>query len=198
MKIWGYARVSSTEQNLDRQIAALIEHGISEREIITDKASGKDFERTGYKLLKDRLLRDGDTLVVKELDRIGRNAELIKSEWHSLQSMGVDIVVLDSPILNTANKSDLEKTLISTIVFELLTYMAEKERVKIRARQAEGIAAARASGKALGRPTIPIPENFEDVYSKVQAHEITATAAMNLLDLRRNTYYRFTHQMNLH
>lgn len=195
MKVWGYARVSSTEQNLERQIISLTEYGINEREIITDKASGKDFERTGYKLLKDRLLRAGDTLVVKELDRIGRNAELIKSEWHNLQSMGVDIVVLDSPILNTANKSDLEKTLISTIVFELLTYMAEKERIKIKARQAEGIAAARAAGKALGRPTIPIPKNFEDVFSQVKAHKITATAAMDLLGLKRNTYYKFA---NLH
>ena len=113
--------------------------------------SGKDFNRNGYLKLKNSLLRDGDTLVIKELDRLGRNMDMIKNEWQEIQSKGIDIVVLDTPILNTKNKSDLEKKLIANIVFELLTYMAEKERIKIKTRQAEGIAAAKARGVRFGR-----------------------------------------------
>lgn len=137
-RTYGYARVSSTEQNLDRQIEALTEYGVDERDIITDKQSGKDFQRSGYLALKQQMLREGDTLVIKEMDRLGRDYEAIKNEWQELQRMGVDIVIIDTPILNTKEKSDLEKSLICNIVFELLAYTAEKERRKIRTRQAEG------------------------------------------------------------
>ena len=125
-KLYGYARVSSKEQNLDRQIEALKEYGVNERDIITDKQSGKDFNREGYKTLKEQLLRSGDVLVIKELDRLGRNMAQIKEEWNDLQAKEINIVVIDTPILNTEGKSNLEKPLISNIVFELLSYMAEK------------------------------------------------------------------------
>ena len=129
-KLYGYARVSTREQNLDRQIEELKKYGIEERDIITDKQSGKDFNRNGYKTLKESLLRKGDTLVIKELDRLGRDMEQIKQEWRALEEAGINLIVLDNPILNTEGKTDLEKKLISNIVFELLSYMAEKERQK--------------------------------------------------------------------
>lgn len=137
-RTYGYARVSSTEQNLDRQIEALLEYGVEERDIVTDKQSGKDFQRKGYLALKNQMLRPGDTLVIKEMDRLGRDYGAIKDEWLDIQHMGMDIVIIDTPILNTKEKSDLEKNLICSIVFELLAYTAEKERRKIRIRQSDG------------------------------------------------------------
>ena len=122
--IYGYARVSTKEQNEDRQIETLTKFGVEKKYIKVDKASGKDFNRPKYQLLKNEILRTGDTLVIKELDRLGRNMEEIKKEWQDLSNMGIDIVIIDSPILNTDNKTDLEKNLISNIVFELLSYMA--------------------------------------------------------------------------
>ena len=188
-KIYGYIRVSTKEQNLDRQRQALLEYGVNERDIIEDKQSGKDFNRQGYQTLKNSLLREGDILVIKELDRIGRNMDMIKTEWHELQSMGIDIVVLDTPILNTKNKSDLEKKLIANIVFELLSYMAEKERIKIKTRQAEGIAIAKAKGLYKGRKKI-VHDNFESVYSEWKSGNITAVKAMEKLNMKKTTFYR--------
>lgn len=198
-KIYAYARVSTKEQNLDRQMEVLIPYVENERDIITDKASGKDFNREGYTLLKEKLLRSGDTLVIKELDRLGRDMDMIKEEWNSLIKMGVNIIVIDTPILNTTNKSDLEKNLISNIVFELLTYMAEKERQKIRSRQAEGIKAmpinkegkkySKKSGMATGRPKIE-SDNFIEIYSLWKNGEITAVKAMELTNLTKATFYR--------
>ena len=193
-KIFGYARVSSKDQNLDRQIKELIKYGVEERDIIVDKQSGKDFNRNGYKTLKDNLLRAGDTLVIKELDRLGRNMEQIKLEWKELEDKGVSIVVVDNPILNTAGKTDLEKKLISNIVFELLSYMSEKERLKIRQRQAEGIKIAKDKGRRFGRPTIEYPENWKEVYNKWINKEITAVKAMNELSLKKNTFYKLVKQ----
>jgi len=191
---YGYARVSSKEQNLDRQIEALHAYGVQEREIIEDKASGKDFEREGYIMLKSGLLRKGDTLVIKELDRLGRDYEAIKSEWHELVEMGVDIEVIDTPILNTSNKSDLERNLITSIVFEITAYVAEKERLKIRSRQKEGIACARANGKQIGRPKAQFPDNWAEVYAEWMSKEITAVRAMELLKLKPNTFYKFARE----
>lgn len=191
-KVFGYARVSSKEQNLDRQIEALKDFGITdERDIIIDKASGKDFNREGYKLLTTQLLRPGDTLVIKELDRLGRNMKQIKEEWNSLLKRDININVIDTPILNTSGKTDLEKTLISNIVFELLSYMAEKEREKIRQRQAEGIKALKDknNGKGIGRPKTDRPSNFEEVYNDWKAGSITAKVAMEKLGLKRTTFY---------
>ena len=188
-KLYGYAMVSSKEQNLDRQIEALKDYGINERDIIIDKQSGKGFNREGYKKLKEQLLRSGDVLVIKELDRLGRNMAQIKEEWNYLQSKEINIVVLDTPILNTEGKSNLEKTLISNIVFELLIYISEKERVKIKQRQAEGIANAKAKGKHLGRPRIEYPGNFKEVYDKWKSKEITGVKAMELMNLKKNSFY---------
>lgn len=192
-KIYGYARVSTKEQNLDRQIAELMKYVANERDIITDKASGKDFNRAGYISLRDTFLRPGDTLVIKELDRLGRDMNMIKEEWNTLLKMGVDIIVIDTPMLNTKGKDTLEKTLISNIVFELLSYMAQKERDKIRSRQAEGIAAlkARNNGKGIGRPvTIELSDSFIEAYRQWKAEGITAVRAMELSGLSKATFYR--------
>lgn len=189
---FGYARVSTKEQNLDRQIHALKEYGIEDRNIITDTASGKDFDRAGYTLLKSKLLRKGDTLVIKELDRLGRSMDLIKQEWQDLKNMGVDIEIIDMPILNTNGKSDLEKNLISNIVLELLSYVAESERLKIKQRQKEGIDRLRArnGGKGIGRPKIDFPTNWKEVYNMWKDKKVTAVAAMEYLGLKKNTFYR--------
>lgn len=195
-KIYSYARVSTKEQNLDRQLEAINNYckenhiKLEERDIISDKQSGKDFNREGYLTLKNSLLRDGDTLIIKELDRLGRDMTMIKEEWQELQNKGVSIIVIDTPILNTVGKTDLEKILISNIVFELLSYMAEKERIKIRQRQAEGIAIAKEKGKYKGRKKIEIDDAFKKVYDKWKAEEITAYKAMELTGLKRNTFYR--------
>ena len=193
-KIFGYARVSSKDQNLDRQIEELIKYGVEERDIIVDKQSGKDFNRNGYKTLKYNLLRNGDTLVIKELDRLGRNMEQIKVEWKELEDVGVNLVVIYNPILNTAGKTDLEKKLISNIVFELLSYMSEKERLKIKQRQAEGIKIAKEKGKKLGRPKVGYPDNWEEVYNRWLNKEITAVVAMYELNLKKNTFYKLVKQ----
>lgn len=189
-KLYGYARVSTREQNLDRQIEELKKYGVEERDIITDKQSGKDFNRNGYKTLKESLLRKGDTLVIKELDRLGRDMEQIKQEWRALEEAGISLIVLDNPILNTEGKTDLEKKLISNIVFELLSYMAEKERQKIRQRQAEGIKIAQEQGKKFGRPKAEYPNNWEEIYNSWKEKNITAVVAMEKLNLKKNTFYK--------
>lgn len=189
-RVFGYARVSTTEQHLDRQIEALKKYGIAGRDIITDKFSGKDFNRTGYLTLKEHILRPGDTLVIKELDRLGRNYEQIKEEWRELQTMQVDIVILDMPLLNTAEKSDLEKSLIANIVFELLAYTAEKERQKIKTRQEEGIRLALEKGVRFGRPKLPLPEKFFDECALwLEGHQ-SAVATMRKLGMKKTSFYK--------
>lgn len=191
--VFVYIRVSSKEQNIDRQSQLIYDYcasnGINIDRTFVDKMSGKDFNRPQYQALK-LCLRTGDTLIVKELDRLGRNMEQIKIEWQILQSMGIDILVIDTPILNTTQKSDLEKILISNIVFELLAYMAEKERVKIKQRQAEGISIAKAKGKRFGRPMLKYPDDWNEKYSMWRNNEITAVEAMKLLNLSPSTFYR--------
>ena len=189
-RTYGYARVSSTEQNLDRQVEALLAYGVEERDIITDKQSGKDFQRSGYLALKNQMLRPGDTLVIKEMDRLGRDYSAIKDEWLDIQKMGVDIVIIDTPLLNTKEKSDLEKNLICSIVFELLAYTAEKERRKIRTRQAEGIKLALDRGVKFGRPETTLPENYAKVIGLWQSGSITAVEAMRRLGLKKTTFYK--------
>lgn len=205
-KTYAYARVSTKEQNLDRQLEAISaycrDNNIQideEREIIKEKKSGKDFNRENYIVLKENFLRKGDTLIIKELDRLGRDMAMIKEEWHDLQKKGIEIVVIDTPILNTVGKTDLEKTLIANIVFELLSYMAEKERVKIRQRQAEGIAAMkigengkRISSKTkryIGRPEVKYPVNWKEIYPKWKNREITGRKAMEIMNLKTNSFY---------
>ena len=184
---WGYIRVSSSDQNLDRQEQALLEYGVQPDFVIQDKASGKDFNRTGYLTLK-KSLKAGDTLVIKELDRLGRDAEGIKEEWQSLKGQGIDIVVIDQPILNTVGKDDLTKNLISNIVFELLTYMAESERIKIKKRQQEGLAQAKARGVKIGRP-----KKQDEVNKAVEMYlNNTSTVAeiLTLCGVSRATFYK--------
>ena len=189
-KTYYYARVSTTEQNLDRQIELFRFLGADDRDIITDKQSGKDFQRSGYLALKNQMLRPGDTLVIKEMDRLGRDYSAIKDEWLDIQKMGVDIVIIDTPILNTKEKSDLEKNLICSIVFELLAYTAEKERRKIRSRQAEGIKLALDRGVKFGRPETALPENYAEVIGLWQSGSITAVEAMKQLGLKKTTFYK--------
>lgn len=201
-KVYAYCRVSHNDQNVSRQVTAVkayaLEHELvlDERDIIIDKASGKDFCRDGWRLLKEHLLRPQDILIIKELDRLSRDYNGIKEEWHNLCFMNINIVIIDTPILNTLEKSDLEKTLISNIVFELLAYMAEAERKKIRQRQAEGIANAKANGKKLGRPKIIIPDNFDSVIDKWKQGDITAKTAMSLLRLKRTSFYRLVKKLS--
>jgi len=190
--VFAYIRVSSKQQNTDRQLEAINEYanekGLTINRIIEETQSGKDFNRNMYKSLKDTL-RSGDLLIIKELDRLGRNMHQIKHEWQSLETLGVSIIIIDTPILNTVDKSDLERTLISNIVFELLSYMAEKERIRLMTRQAEGIAIAKTKGKYAGRKRIQC-DNFDTVYKSWKAGEITATKAMEQLNLKRDTFYR--------
>lgn len=199
-KAFGYVRVSTTEQNTGRQLEAIRDYcntnNISidiERDIFQDKQSGKDMNRPQYKALK-QCLRSGDTLIIKEIDRLGRNMEQIKEEWQEITKAGINIVVIDTPILNTTNKTDLEKTLISNIVFELLAYMAEKERQKIRQRQAEGIVVAKAKGKHLGRPKAEYPCNWDSVYKEWKDGDIKAIEAMKIMNLKKNTFYNLVKQ----
>ncbi|HFL2500833.1 TPA: recombinase family protein [Clostridioides difficile] len=194
-RAYGYVRVSTKEQNVDRQVQALKEYGIEDRNILIDRVSGKDFNRPSYKVLKESILRKGDKLVIKELDRLGRNMNAIKQEWQDLIDMGIDIVILDTPVLNTNNKTNLEKSLISNIIFELLSYLGEKERLKIRARQREGIELLKEknNGKGIGRPKINFPQDWEEVYKSWKNGVITAKVAMQKLELKKSTFYKLVH-----
>ena len=175
--IFGYIRVSSRDQNEDRQLIALKELAIPEKNIFIDKQSGKDFERPRYKKLIKRLKKD-DLLYIKSIDRLGRNYNEIQEQWRILtKEKAVDIVVLDMPLLDTRRGKDLMGTFLSDIVLQVLSFVAENERINIRQRQAEGIAAAKAKGVRFGRPPKPLPGNFEEVYRRWEKGEITGTAA---------------------
>ncbi len=195
-KVYGYARVSSTEQNLARQLEAIKKYAeennleLSDRDIITDKISGKTFDRPGYQFLAQSLLRRGDYLIIKELDRLGRDYEGIKEEWRRLTSEGICLIIIDSPLLSLGSKSDLERMLISNIVFELLAYTAARERDRIRSRQSDGIRIARAKGVKFGRPTVTPPDDFYQVKGKWEQGQITAKEAMARLGLKRTTFYK--------
>ena len=191
-KIYGYARVSTKEQNLDRQIIALQQYGISDRDIVTDKESGKTLERDGYTFLKNRLLRDGDVLVVKSLDRLSRNKNHIKQELEYFKSRNIRVMVLDiqTTLIDPPEGQEWIIEMINTILIEVLASMAEQERLTTQARQQEGIAAAKVKGKHLGRPKAEYPDNWDEVYSKWVRGEITAVAAMQLLSVKKSTFYK--------
>ena len=174
---YGYIRVSTREQNEDRQLIALREMDVPERNIFLDKQSGKDFNRPNYKKLIRKLKKD-DLLYIKSIDRLGRNYEEILEQWRVLtKDKGVDIVVLDMPLLDTRRGKDLMGTFLSDIVLQVLSFVAENERTNIRQRQAEGIAAAKAKGVRFGRPPKPLPENFHSAYQRWKSGRITGTAA---------------------
>lgn len=188
---FGYVRVSTKEQNPARQIKALTERGIPERNIYIDKASGKDFERSEWEILK-RVVRKGDVLFVESLDRLGRNYKEIIKEWKELvNDYGVDIVICDMSLLDTRDKKDLTGVLISDIVLQLLSYVAEKERSYIRKRQAEGIAIAREQGKYRGKQAWVIDKNlFIGTYLRWKNGEIKGVEAMKILGWRRTFFYK--------
>jgi len=176
-EIYGYVRVSTREQNEERQLIALREMSIPEGNIFMDKQSGKDFDRPQYKKLVRKLKKD-DLLYVKSIDRLGRNYEEIQNQWRVLtKERGIDIVVLDMPLLDTRRGKDLMGTFLSDIVLQVLSFVAENERTNIRQRQAEGIAAAKARGVRFGRPPKPLPENYHDCYQRWKSGKITGTAA---------------------
>lgn len=174
---YGYVRVSTREQNEDRQVIAMGQVGIPNRNLYRDRQSGKDFDRPQYKKLLKRLKKD-DVLYIKSIDRLGRNYEEILEQWRLLtKEKGVDIVVMDMPLLDTRRGKDLLGAFLSDIVLQVLSFVAENERCSIRQRQAEGIAAAKAKGVRFGRPPKPLPENFHCAYQRWKRGEITGTAA---------------------
>ena len=187
-----YARVSSKEQNLDRQLAAFASLGAQERDIITDKESGKNLDRAGYTALKAALLRRGDTLVVKSLDRLSRNKADIKNELQYFKENGIRLKVLDLPTTMIEYPAGQEWVLemVNNILIEVLSSIAQQERETIRQRQAEGIAAARTKGKHLGRPRAVKPDNWNEVIERWHIGEITAVEAMRLTGMKKSTFYK--------
>ena len=186
--IYGYIRVSSRDQNEDRQLIAMREIDVPEKSIYTDKQSGKDFERPQYKKLVRKLKRD-DLLYIRSIDRLGRNYEEIQNQWRLLtKDKGVDICVIDMPLLDTRRGKDLVGTFLSDIVLQVLSFVAENERVNIRQRQAEGIAAAKARGVRFGRPPRPLPENYHSAYQRWKAGKITGTAAARECGMPLSTF----------
>ncbi len=192
-----YARVSSKEQNLDRQIAAFKALGAQEREIITDKESGKNLERTGYQALKNAILRPGDTLVVKSLDRLSRNKRDIKNELQYFKDNRIRLKIIELPttMMELPEGQEWVFEMVNNILIEVLGTIAERERETIHERQAEGIAAAKAKGKKLGRPALTFPANWDEVYSSWKAGQITAKEAMERTGIKRTSFYKLAGMM---
>lgn len=195
-KIFGYCRVSTSEQKEDRQLQAMLEQGINERDIFTDKASGKNFERPQYQALKAQL-REGDILVIKSIDRLGRNYKQIVEEWKEITNeIKANIRVLDMPVLDTTRTEGLIGQVISDIVLQLLGYVAEQERAFIKQRQSEGIKLAKEKGKRLGKPPIEFPSNWHEVYKRWDKKEITAREAMKQMNLKPTSFYKLVNMYN--
>lgn len=189
MSVYGYIRVSSKDQKEDRQQIALKEVGVELQNIYVDKQSGKDFNRPQYKKLLRKLKKD-DLLYIKSIDRLGRNYEEILQQWRILtKEKGVDIVVLDMPLLDTRRGKDLMGTFLSDIVLQVLSFVAENERTNIKQRQAEGIAAAKAQGIKFGRPPLPLPDNFYEVHKAWRSKKITLTQAAEACNMPVGTFY---------
>ncbi|MCL2638917.1 MAG: recombinase family protein [Oscillospiraceae bacterium] len=190
MKTYGYVRVSSVEQNEDRQLFAMRELNISHENIYIDKQSGKDFNRPQYQTLV-KALKNGDLLYIKSIDRLGRNYEEIQSQWRELtKEKGIDIAVIDMPLLDTRLHRDLIGTFISDLVLQVLSFVAHSERENIRQRQAEGIKSARLRGVHLGRPAIKAPENFLEAVREWERGKLTKEAVLTQTGLTESTFYR--------
>lgn len=186
----GYARVSCSQQNEDRQIIALTEYGVPPSAVFVDKVSGKDFDRKNYKRMLKKL-KKSDVLVIKSIDKLGRNYKDVIKQWQYItQDKGADIVVLDMKLLDTRQHKDLLGTFIADMVLQLLSYVAENERLNIKQRQAEGIAAAKARGVQFGRPTKFIPENYIDIFIRYPHKELTKNQAIQLIGCKEHTFYR--------
>lgn len=203
-KVFGYGRVSSQDQNEERQIDALLKAGVDERDIFIDKKSGKDFDREQYKAMVSRL-REGDLVIILSLDRLGRNYTEIQKEWQYItQEIKADIKILDMPLLDTSTSTDnLDRRFIADLVLQILSYTAEKERENIRKRQREGIALMKEvdgqkislrTGRPTGRPRAVKPDNWNEVYTKWVNKDITAVKAMEILNLKPNTFYKFVNE----
>lgn len=193
-KIFGYARVSSKEQNEERQIVAFKDYGIDERDIYIDKQSGKDFDREQYNILK-HILMENDILVIKSIDRLGRNYNMIIDEWKDItKNIKADIVVIDMPLLDTTKNKDLLGTFISDLILQILSYVAEQERTFIKQRQKEGISTAMNKGIKFGRPTIEKPQNYDIVVSKWKNKEIRTKEAIEQLGLKPSTFYNMVNK----
>ena len=187
-----YARVSSKDQNLDRQISAFKELGATDRDIITDKESGKDINRTGYMALKNAMLRSGDTLVVKSLDRLSRNKTDIKNELQFFKDNDIRVKVIDLPttMMDLPQGQEWVFEMVNNILIEVLGTIAQQERETTHQRQAEGIRAAKEKGKKLGRPALTFPDNWNEVYSSWKNGEITAKIAMEKTNTKRTSFYK--------
>lgn len=187
--IYGYIRVSSTDQNEDRQILAMREAGIPAGNVYIDKQSGKDFHRPHYQRMVRRL-RPGDLLYVLSIDRLGRDYAEIQEQWRILtKEKGIDICIIDMPLLDTRNGKDLMGTFIADLVLQILSFVAQSERENIRRRQAEGIAAAREKGVRFGRPPLPLPKGFESAFEAWVRKEITAREAAERCSMPIGTFY---------
>lgn len=195
MKIYGYVRVSTKEQNVARQFEAMRKFPVEEKNIVVDKFSGKDFNRPNYKKLLKKM-KKGDVLVVKSIDRLGRNYDEILEQWRLLtKERHIDIVVIDMPLLDTREGRDLTGTLIADIVLQLLSYVAQSERENIKQRQREGIMAAKARGVKFGRPRIHIPDEFFEFYDLWQNGKISSRKAAKHLNVSYQTFIRWTDRM---
>ena len=192
-RIYYYARVSSKEQNLDRQIEAFRKLGAEDREIICDKESGKDFNRSGYQALKTAMLRSGDTLIVKSLDRLSRNKSDIKNELQYFKDNNIRLKVIDLPttMMDLPDGQEWVFDMVNNILIEVLGTIAEQERETIRKRQREGIDAAKAKGKHLGRPKAVKPDNWDEIVSEWKQGRITARQAYTILGVSKSSFYKF-------
>lgn len=188
---YGYVRVSTKEQNIDRQLVEMYAQGLNDRTIFIDKQSGKDFERDEYQKLKKKL-KSGDLLIIKSIDRLGRNYDMIIDEWRTLvNDINVDIQVLDMPLLDTRTEGkNLVGKFISDIVLQILSFVAENERENIKKRQAEGIRIAKEKGKHLGRPKLKLPKNFKTIADEYKKKEITLSDALSSLKMNRSSFYK--------
>ncbi len=188
--IYGYVRVSTKEQNEDRQLIALHEVGVPQKNIYMDKQSGKDFDRPQYKKLLKKL-KPGDLLYIKSIDRLGRNYEEIQNQWRTLtKEIGIDICVIDMPLLDTRVCKDLMGTFIADLVLQILSFVAQSERENIKKRQAEGIAAAKAKGIHMGRPVKDAPENFVELIKQWEEKKITIEQILTRCEMSKATFYR--------
>ena len=196
-KIYGYVRLSSTDQNEDRQMIAMSDNNVPKGNVYIDKQSGKDFERPQYKKLVKKL-REGDLLYILSIDRLGRNYEDIQKQWRILtKDIGIDICVIDMPLLDTRNGKDLMGTFIADLVLQILSFVAQSERENIKKRQAQGIAAAKAKGVKFGRPEVPMPDDFDKYIYKWEKGQITTTEILKITGLTKSTFYRKVREYNL-